>query len=114
MTEDLADFFDEGWVCNPLAPSPPVAVENTKTSVIHDKQLIDEDWAFLRLHKPDLAWGMLRRAFNLKRDGNYISIPRDWLESRCSGFYYLANMERVLFENEEDAVLFKMTFEGSS
>jgi hypothetical protein len=36
----------------------------------------------------------------------------NWLATNCSGFYYMPNDSHVLFEKEEDAVLFKTAYEG--
>lgn len=87
----------------------PKPKSGAKVSVRPDRELDEDDWKFVRSNFPDLAMQMMRLRFYCT---NMPSSNR-WLEENCSGFYYRPETSVILFEKDDDAVLFKTRFEGS-
>lgn len=79
-----------------------------KASIRQSKSLSKTDMEWLKEKFPEVAFQMLRLTFHHAN----MSSPNRWLEANCSGFYHCPNNSYVSFEKDEDAVAFKMAFEG--
>lgn len=96
---------------------PPISVSSTPSiaRVHQNKFLTFEGWELIKEHKPEMAFAMLRRSFSIMEYNTPLKVPQQWLENNCVGFFFILHDERtVLFETDEDAVLFKLNFEGRS
>lgn len=78
------------------------------TKVRQVKALKPESMEWLRKAHPDIALKMLRNTFH----HSSLNTPNVWLSENCSGFYHAPNSTNIMFELEEDAVLFKIAFDG--
>ena len=85
---------------------PTGAPSSRKPKVEAVKELSDEDWEFLKANFPELSLRMMRLRFRCK------FVPVSWFKDNCCGLYYRSTSDVVMFELDDDAVLFKMAFQG--
>lgn len=79
-----------------------------KASVRQSQALSGEQMLWLRDAFPDIALKMIRNSFHYAN----MNSPTVWLRDNCSGFYHMPNSSNVMFERDEDALLFKLAFDG--
>jgi len=60
-------------------------------------------------HKPRITDSSLKKYTKVMLDDEYWPDYQNWLEGGCLGIFHLYN-KCVYFENEQDAIMFKLRF----
>jgi hypothetical protein len=105
------DGFFVGKSSSPPRPKGTAVKRQSKANIFPNRELSEYDWDMVRELEPALAMTMLRNRYKLSNMGSVATAT--WLRDNMQGFYYSPTSSVIMFEKEEDVVLFLARYQGS-